>query len=86
MAEVNLTLNQGRGGDAAMSKEERAKAEAKVAGIKAAYAEAAALTNAGKFDEAIAKFNEVIAGVPKCTECYIEHRHGEPPEEGLRRV
>jgi tetratricopeptide (TPR) repeat protein len=70
MAEVNLTLKKG-GDMSEMSKEDRAKAEAKVAGIKAAYAEAASLANAGKYDEAIAKFNEVIASVPKCTECYI---------------
>ena len=48
-----------------------AKAEAKMAGLKAAYAEGAALSNAGKYDEAIAKFNEVLKDVPKCTECYI---------------
>jgi hypothetical protein len=59
MAEVNLTLTKGGASMADMSKEDRAKAEAKVAGVKAAYAEAAALTNAGKNDEAIAKFNEV---------------------------
>jgi tetratricopeptide (TPR) repeat protein len=70
MAEVNLTLKKG-GDTSEMSKEDRAKAEAKVAGIKAAYAEAASLANAGKYDEAIAKFNEVIASVPKCTECYV---------------
>jgi tetratricopeptide (TPR) repeat protein len=70
MAEVNFTLRKG-GDMSEMSKEDRAKAEAKVAGIKAAYAEAAALANAGKYDEAIAKFNEVVAQVPKCTECYI---------------
>jgi tetratricopeptide (TPR) repeat protein len=70
MAEVNFTLKKG-GDMSEMSKEDRAKAEAKVAGIKAAYAEAAALANAGKYDEAIAKFNEVIGQVPKCTECYI---------------
>ena len=70
MAEVNFTLKKGAD-MAEMSKEDRAKAEAKVAGIKAAYAEAAALANAGKFDESIAKFNEVIAAVPKCTECYV---------------
>ncbi len=72
MAEVNLTLT--KGGSAStegMSKEDRAKAEAKVAGIKAAYSEAATLHNAGKYDEAIVKFNEVLASVPKCTECYI---------------
>ena len=70
MAEVSLTLKKG-GDMSELSKEDRAKAEAKVAGIKAAYAEGAALANAGKYDEAIAKFNEVIASVPKCTECYI---------------
>jgi len=69
MAEVNFTLKKGAD-TSEMSKEDRAKAEAKVAGIKTAYAEAAALANAGKHDEAIAKFNEVIAQVPKCTECY----------------
>ena len=71
MAEVNLTLTKGGAAIGDMSKEDRAKAEAKIAGIKAAYAEAAALTNAGKNDEAIAKFNEVLKDVPKCTECYI---------------
>jgi tetratricopeptide (TPR) repeat protein len=40
-------------------------------GLKAAFAEGAALSNSGKYDEAVAKFNEVIAAVPKCTECYI---------------
>jgi tetratricopeptide (TPR) repeat protein len=70
MTEVNFTLKKGAD-MAEMSKEDRAKAEAKVAGIKSAYAEAAALANAGKYDEAIVKFNEVIAQVPKCTECYV---------------
>jgi Tfp pilus assembly protein PilF len=71
MTEVNLTLTKGGIATADMSKEERAKAEAKVAGIRAAYAEGAALSNAGKHDEAIAKFNEVLKDVPKCPECYI---------------
>ena len=67
-----LTLTKGGAASTeGMTKEDRAKAEAKVAGIKAAYAEAATLNNAGKYDEAIAKFNEVLASVPKCTECYI---------------
>ncbi len=70
--EVNLTLTKGGGASTEnMSKEDRAKAEAKVAGIKAAYAEAANLSNAGKYDEAIAKFNEVIKDVPNCAECYV---------------
>jgi tetratricopeptide (TPR) repeat protein len=71
MTEVNLTLAKGGAATADMSKEERAKAEAKVSGIKAAYAEAAALSNAGKFDEAIVKFNEVLKDVPRCPECYV---------------
>jgi len=71
MAEVNLTLTKGGASAEGGSKEDRAKAEAKVAGIKAAYAEAATLSNAGKYDEAIAKFNEVLKDVPKCTECYL---------------
>ena len=70
-AEVNLTLTKGGMSTENMSKEDRAKAEAKVAGIKAAYAEAATLSNSGKYDEAIAKFNEVIKDVPNCVECYI---------------
>lgn len=75
MAEVNLTLTKGGASTEGMSKEDRAKAEAKVAGLKAAYSEAAQLANAGKFDEAIVKFNEVLKDVPKCTECYIGIGH-----------
>ena len=51
--------------------EEAAKKEAeRVAALQAAFAEGATLTNAGKTDEAIAKFNEVLATYPKCAECY----------------
>jgi len=71
MAEVNIVLSKGGAAMDGMSKEDRAKAEAKVAGIKAAYSEAANLANAGKNDEAIAKFNEVLKDVPRCTECYM---------------
>ena len=71
MAELNLTITKGGAATADMTKEERAKAEAKVAGIRTAYAEAAALSNSGKHDEAIAKFNEVLKDVPKCPECYV---------------
>jgi Flp pilus assembly protein TadD len=70
MTELDFTLTKG-GSTEGMSKEDAAKAAAKVAGIKAAYAEAATLSNAGKYDEAIAKFNEVLKDVPKCPECYI---------------
>jgi Tfp pilus assembly protein PilF len=71
IAETTITLRPGGSGGAPMSKEEAAKSAAKMEALKAAFAEGATLSNAGKFDEAIAKFNQVIAEVPKCTECYI---------------
>ncbi|HVL67230.1 MAG TPA: tetratricopeptide repeat protein [Vicinamibacterales bacterium] len=64
--ELNFVLTAASGGAAADAKKEAARVEA----IKAAFAEGATLTNAGKYDEAIAKFNEVITAVPKCAECY----------------
>ena len=67
MAEVNFTLKKG-GDTAEMSKEDRAKAEAKVAGIKAAYAEAAA------FEPAVARFFTevfVMADDPKLREARL---------------
>jgi tetratricopeptide (TPR) repeat protein len=70
MTEVNFELKPGSN-TAGMTKEEAAKASARVEGLKAAFSEGAALSNAGKHDEAIAKFTEVIAAVPKCTECYV---------------
>ncbi len=72
IAETTVTLRAGGGGSGApMTKEEAAKAAAKMEALKAAFSEGATLSNAGKHDEAIAKFNQVIAEVPKCTECYI---------------
>ena len=70
MTEVNFELKPG-GNTGPASKEEAAKAAARTEALKAAYAEGANLSNTGKHDEAIAKFNEVIAQVPKCTECYV---------------
>jgi len=68
--EVNFTLKPGgSGGD--MSKEEAAKAAARVANLQAKFKEGAALSDEGKFDEAIAKFNEVLVDVPKCGECFV---------------
>lgn len=69
MKEVNFTLRPG-GGGGEMSKEERAKAEARLTAIRGAFEAGVALNNEGKYDEAIAKFNEVLAQVPKCAECY----------------
>jgi tetratricopeptide (TPR) repeat protein len=67
--EVNFSLVPG-GSGGEMSAEERKKAEEKIAAVKTAFEAGVALSNEGKHDEAIAKFNEVIATVPKCTECY----------------
>jgi tetratricopeptide (TPR) repeat protein len=69
MVEVNFALKPGSNAGN-MSDEDRKKAAAKNAAIKTAFEEGVALSNAGKNDEAIAKFNEVVAQVPKCSECY----------------
>jgi tetratricopeptide (TPR) repeat protein len=72
MTEVNFMLQKGaQAPTGQMSKEEMAKQAAKVEGIKTKFAEGAALSNEGKFDEALLKFQEVLVDVPKCTECYL---------------
>lgn len=68
MAEVNFTLKPGS--TAEMSDEDRKKIEAKNAAIRTAFDEGVKLGNAGKYDEAVAKFNEVASALPKCVECY----------------
>lgn len=71
--EVNFSLEPGAAGGRGKPSPEEAKKEAeRIAGIQAAFSAGADLINAGKFDEAIAKFNEVIAAVPegRCAECY----------------
>jgi tetratricopeptide (TPR) repeat protein len=68
-AEVNLTLKAG-GGGGDMSAEERKKAEARVAAVRGNFEMGVKLSNEGKNDEAIAKFQEVIKDAPKCVECY----------------
>ena len=68
MAEVNFTLKPGS--TAEITEEDRKKIEAKNAAIRAAFEEGVKLGNSGKYDEAIAKFNEVASAVPKCVECY----------------
>ena len=67
-SEVNFTLKPGM--TAGVSDEDRKKAEEKMNAVKAAFADGVALSNDGKHDEAVAKFNEVIAVAPKCVECY----------------
>lgn len=64
-SEVNFTLAPG-----AVSEEDAKAAAAKVEAMKATFAEGVELTNAGKNDEAIAKFQQVIEAAPKCVECY----------------
>ena len=66
--EINLTLTPG-GAGGGMSAEEAKKAAAKNAAIRSAFEEGVKLSNENKYDEAIAKFNEVLAGIPKCVEC-----------------
>ncbi len=62
-----LAPGSGGGTGGAMSKEDLAKKEAE---IRKSFDEAVALNQAGKSAEAIAKFNEIIAVVPKCASCY----------------
>jgi tetratricopeptide (TPR) repeat protein len=71
MVEANFELRPGSADGAALSKEDAAKNAARVAAVQAAFAEGNTLSTAGKYDEAVAKYNEVLKEVPKCTECYI---------------
>jgi len=64
-AEVNFTLKPGM-----ISDDDRKAAAAKVEAMKTTFAEGVALSNEGKHDEAIARFEEVLAGAPKCVECH----------------
>ena len=68
--EVNFALKPGSGGGGGASDAERKKAEAEMAATKTTFEQGVALSNENKFDEAIAKFNEVLGKLPKCTECY----------------
>src|SRR5262245_3069204 len=68
--ELNFTLRPGGGGGGAgPSEAERKKAEAEMAAVKGAFEAGVTLSNEGKFDDAIAKFNEVLVKLPKCVEC-----------------
>ena len=82
MVEVNFALKPG--GDAGdMSDEDRKKAAAKTAAIKTAFDEGVTLSNAGKNDEAIAKFNEVLAHGAEVRRVLLQHRRQLRAEEGL---
>lgn len=69
--ELNFTLKPGGpSGGAGPSEADRKKAEAERAAVTAAFDQGVAFSNENKYDEAIAKFNEVIVKLPKCAECY----------------
>jgi tetratricopeptide (TPR) repeat protein len=71
MATHDFTLGAGGAkGGAGVSKEEAAKARAKADAATKTFNEGVALSNDGKSDEAIAKFQEVIVAIPNCVECY----------------
>ena len=67
--DVKLEANAG-GATGPVTKEEAAKAKAKADAITKAFSDGVELSNLGKTDEAIVKFQEVIAAVPNCAECY----------------
>lgn len=71
MATLDLKLEAGgAAGGKPGTKEEAAKAKARADAMNKAFADGVALSKEGKHDEAIAKFQEVIAIVPACAECY----------------
>ena len=70
MVTLDIKLEAAGADRATGSKEDVAKAKAKAEATTKAFADGVALSNEGKTDEAIAKFNEVLASVPNCPECY----------------
>jgi tetratricopeptide (TPR) repeat protein len=69
MLTLDFKLEAG-GAKGAISKEDAAKAKAKSEAMTKAFSEGVELSNQGKTDEAVAKFESVIASVPNCPECY----------------
>ena len=71
MVNLDIALGApGAKGAAPVSKEEAAKLKAKSEAANKAFTAGVEFLNADKSDEAIAKFNEVIAAMPNCPECY----------------
>jgi tetratricopeptide (TPR) repeat protein len=90
--EVNFTLKAGAAA-ADVSKDDAKKHEAKVAAIQAKFGEGVALKSAGKYDEAIAKFTEILTDVPKCPECYtniaaayVDKKEYDKAEESFKKA
>jgi tetratricopeptide (TPR) repeat protein len=69
MATLDFTLSaaEARGN---MSKEDAAKAKARSEALQKAFADGVQMSNEGKTEEAIAKFQEVATAIPNCAECY----------------
>jgi tetratricopeptide (TPR) repeat protein len=67
--ELNFELKAGPAAGT-MSAADRKKMDAEVTAVKTAFEAGVTASNAGNFDEAIAKFNEVLAKMPKCAECH----------------
>ena len=71
----------------ALAPPERLSAADKAAAqkLQALAGEAMAALKAGNNDDAIAKFNEVIAKVPTCADCYYNIGVAQAQQEGFRR-
>jgi tetratricopeptide (TPR) repeat protein len=69
MTNLDFTLSaaESRGN---MSKEDAAKAKARGEALQKSFQDGVDLSNQGKTDEAIAKFQEVATAIPNCAECY----------------
>ncbi|HEY3884809.1 MAG TPA: tetratricopeptide repeat protein [Vicinamibacterales bacterium] len=52
------------------TKEEAAAAKAKAAAMNKSFSDGVELSNEGKLDESVAKFQEVATAVPNCVACY----------------
>lgn len=75
MKQLDFDMRPGATGQTAQTPAQAAaeakKQQEKIEKIKTTFAEGAQATNAGKYDEAIAKFNAVLVEFPACVDCYI---------------
>jgi tetratricopeptide (TPR) repeat protein len=66
---------------------------AKIAAIRKTFEEGVGLAKSGNYDGAIAKFNETIASVPNCSDCYyniglshVSKKEYEPAEAAFKKA
>lgn len=90
--EQNFALKPGSAG-AGVSEADRKKQEAETAAVKSAFEQGVTLSNDGKYDEAIEKFNEVLVKIPKCVECqtniaavYLRKKEYDPAEAAYKKA